>query len=86
MATPQPGTWHADPAHFRRPTRRAFLHVGLAGGLGPTLDGFFRLQAAPRFAERRVREVTHSFFLPGGIAHQDTSGPKPLAPIEYVEP
>ena len=34
------GTWYDDPAHFRRPTRRAFLHVGVVGGLGLTLaDG-----------------------------------------------
>ena len=39
------GTWHDDPAHFRRPTRRTFLHVGLVGALGLSLDQFFRLQA-----------------------------------------
>ena len=24
------GTWNDDPAHFRRPSRRGFLHVGPA--------------------------------------------------------
>ena len=33
MSHPTPGTWFADPAHFRRPTRRGFLHVGLVGAL-----------------------------------------------------
>ena len=32
------GTWQDDPAHFRRPSRRNFLFVGLAGALGLTLD------------------------------------------------
>ena len=35
----------ATPAHFRPPTRRAFLYVGLVGGLGLSLDQLFRLQA-----------------------------------------
>jgi hypothetical protein len=80
------GTWHDDPAHFRRPTRRTFLHVGFLGGLGLTLDQFFRLQAAqgataPAKAAQ-AQSVIH-IFLPGGMAHQDSWDPKPLAPIEY---
>jgi len=42
------GTWHDDPAHFRRPSRRDFLHVGFAGGIGLTLADFFRLEAAEK--------------------------------------
>jgi hypothetical protein len=81
------GTWNDDPAHFRRPTRRGFLHVGLLGGLGLTLDQFFRLQAMagnqPVGAkEAPARSVIH-IFLPGGMAHQESFDPKPFAPIEY---
>lgn len=80
------GTWLADSAHFRRPTRRAFLHVGLVGGLGLTLGEFFRLQAEEAKAgqpkEGLAKSLIH-IFLPGGIAHQDTFDPKPFAPVEY---
>jgi hypothetical protein len=79
--------WNDDPAHFRTPSRRGFLQVGLLGGLGLTLEQFFRLQAlqastpgAPK--EGPAKSVIH-IFLPGGIAHQDFVDPKPLAPIEY---
>ncbi len=85
MTRPALGTWFADPSHFRRPSRRAFLQVGAATGLGLSLPEFFRLQAhaegpAPKAAP--AQSVIH-IFLPGGIAHQDTFDPKPLAPIEY---
>ena len=79
-------TWNDDPAHFRRrqPSRRGFLAVGLIGGLGLTLDQFFRLQAAQgkTIKEGPAKSLIH-IFLPGGIAHQDSFDPKPLAPIEY---
>ncbi len=81
------GTWSDDPAHFRRPSRRAFLYVGLVGGLGLTLDDFFRLEAKAAPAARGAKEpaaksIIH-IFLPGGMAHQDSFDPKPFAPIEY---
>jgi uncharacterized protein (DUF1501 family) len=80
------GTWFDDPAHFRPPTRRSFLFVGLAGGLGLTLDNFFRLQArADTKAGKKeppAKSLIH-IFMPGGMAHQDTFDPKPYAPIEY---
>src|SRR5215468_3914503 len=81
----RPVTWKDDPAHFARPTRRAFLHVGLLGGLGLTLDQFLRLQAAEPRAPGKpapAQSVIH-VFLPGGIAHQDFVDPKPLSPVEY---
>ena len=31
---PITGTWLDDPAHFRRPSRRWFLQLGFAGGIG----------------------------------------------------
>jgi uncharacterized protein (DUF1501 family) len=75
------------PGQHVRPTRRAFLHVGLLGGLGLTLGDYFRLQAADAYSgppskEGRAKSVIH-IFLPGGIAHQETFDPKPYAPIEY---
>ena len=68
--------------------RRSFLQVGVVGGLGLTLDQFFRLQA--RAAEvapvadkpAPAKSIIH-IYLPGGMAHQDSWDPKPLAPIEY---
>jgi hypothetical protein len=81
------GTWHDDPAHFRRPTRRSFMQVGLIGGLGLTLDNYFRLQAQGATKdyvskEGPAKSVIH-IYLPGGAAHQETWDPKPNAPIEY---
>jgi uncharacterized protein (DUF1501 family) len=86
MKTQSAGTWHDDPAHFRRPTRRTFLHVGLIGGLGLTLADYFRLQAhagtTSAGKEPPAKSVIH-IFLPGGMAHQESFDPKPYAPIEY---
>jgi hypothetical protein len=86
MDKPITGTWHDDPAHFRRPTRRAFLHVGWVGALGLSLGDFFRLQAAEgqqgQTKEGKAKSLIH-IFLPGGSAHQETWDPKPFAPIEY---
>src|SRR5262249_9784781 len=88
MPTPQPGTWHADPAHFRRPTRREFLGVGWLGGLGLSLGSFLKLEAAARAAESgrasepRATSVIH-IYLQGGFAHMDSFDPKPEAPSEY---
>src|SRR5436190_420275 len=84
----KPITWSADPAHFRRPSRRGFLTVGALTGFGVTLDGVLRMQAAR--AERNIapskegkaKSVIH-IYLPGGMAHQDSFDPKPNAPIEY---
>jgi Protein of unknown function (DUF1501) len=80
-------TWLDDPAHFRRPTRRSFLYVGMLGGLGLSLGDFFRLQAQAGDAKTAAKDppaksVIH-IFMPGGMAHQETFDPKPYAPIEY---
>src|SRR6202051_598738 len=81
------GTWNDDPAHFRKPSRRGFLHVGMIGALGLSLDDFFRLRAGAAETKEAVKEpkaqsVIH-IYLPGGMAHQDSFDPKPYAPIEY---
>src|SRR3954462_11636128 len=80
------GTWRDDPWHFRRPSRRSFLQVGVIGALGLTLDNFFRLQARAeaKYYESKegpAKSVIH-IFLPGGMAAQESFDPKPLAPIE----
>src|SRR5688572_2494117 len=71
---------------FPRPSRRMFLHVGFAAGIGLTLGDLFRLEAraqekAPA-KEPKAKSLIH-IFLPGGMAHQESFDPKPLAPVEY---
>jgi uncharacterized protein (DUF1501 family) len=82
----QPGTWHADPAHFARPTRRELLSVGVCGALGLTLGQFFRLEAQAastgRKIEPKAKAVIH-IYLQGGFAQTDSWDPKPDAPAEY---
>jgi uncharacterized protein (DUF1501 family) len=90
MSKQPDGSWLSDPAHFRRPTRREFLHVGFLGGLGLTLGDFLRLQAFGETKDYATREgaaqsVIH-LFLPGGISAQESFDPKPYAPIEYRGP
>src|SRR5262245_56312959 len=82
MNIPRPGTWFADPAHFRRPSRRSFLQVGAVSALGLTLGDYYRLRAADEKKKAKAQALIH-IFLPGGIAHQDTFDPKPYAPLEY---
>lgn len=67
------------------PDRRSFLQVGVAAGL--TLDQFFRAQAAsaadaPGGKGPKAEACIH-IYLPGGMAHQESFDPKPLAPVEY---
>ena len=84
------GTWNADPAHFRPvPNRRNFLHVGAVGFLGLSLEGLLRNEARAVDSiggrpskEGKAKSLIH-IFLPGGMAHQDTFDPKPLAPVDY---
>ncbi len=93
MSDSKPVTWFDDPAHFRRTSRREFLYVGLAGGLGLSLGNFFKLRAEQaaiegNFAgqfEAKADSLIH-IFLPGGSAHHETWDPKPFAPIEYRGP
>ena len=87
MPAPRPGTWHADPSHFR-PTRRDILRVGWIGGLGLSLGTFLRLEAGAGMAaegraiEPKATSVIH-IYLQGGFAHMDSFDPKPDAPVEY---
>ena len=86
MSDSKPITWHDDPAHFRRASRRDFLYAGLVGGLGLTMGDYFKLRANETDVfEPTAQSIIH-IFLPGGSAHQETWDPKPLAPIEYRGP
>ena len=74
-----------------RATRRDFLHVGFAGGVGLTLADFFRIkkaQAEQKFYESKEGTAKSVIFIymPGGMCHQETFDPKPFAPIEYRGP
>ncbi len=88
MSNPRPGTWTADPAHFARPTRRDLIRVGWLGGLGLSLGGFLKMEAAVKAAEpankieAKAKSVIH-IYLQGGFAHMDSFDPKPDAPAEY---
>ncbi len=69
-----------------RSSRRDFLTVGALGALGITLGDLLRLESRAQESSGtpsgKAKRIIH-VFLPGGIAHQETFDPKPLAPIEY---
>ena len=86
MSDIQPVTWFDDPAHFRKASRREFLFTGLVGALGLTLGDMMKLRALETDVfEPKAQSLIH-IFLPGGMAHQESWDPKPLAPIEYRGP
>src|SRR5678816_560674 len=87
-------SWCDDPRHVRPGhSRREFLYVGLIGGLGLTLGKYFGMTSSSALAEQKFYEskegkaksIIH-IFLPGGMAHQESFDPKPLAPPEYRGP
>ena len=88
MTKPTPGTWHADPTHFQRPTRREVLYAGWLGGVGISLGSLLRLehasarQSGHAASEPKAQSVIH-IYLNGGFAHMDSFDPKPDAPVEY---
>lgn len=73
---------------FAGRSRREFLHVGAVSGLGLSLGGLFRAEAARGDTKSfqtfpgTAQSVIH-IWLPGGWAQQETFDPKPLAPLEY---
>ena len=72
-------------------SRRDFLHVGFAGGVGLSLADFFRIkeaQAEQKFYQSKegTAKSVIFIFMPGGMCHQETFDPKPYAPIEYRGP
>ena len=79
-------------AGLKNPGRRMFcrdaMQVGAVSGLGLSLGGLFKMQAArgdtKNYAnfEGTAKSVIH-IWLPGGFAQQETFDPKPLSPMEY---
>lgn len=69
------------PAPCQGPSRRAFLKVGVLGGLGLTLGDYFQLQAQAQTGPKAESAIF--IYLSGGFSHIDTFDPKPYAPIEY---
>ncbi len=74
----------------QRASRRDFMQVGFAAGLGLTLPELLKTEArgAAKFYESKegvAKSLIH-IYLPGGMAHQETWDPKPLAPSEYRGP
>jgi len=74
----------------RYTSRREFFYVGLLGGLGLTLPQFLRERAAADTKTYSTHDAVAQgiihIFLPGGMAHQESFDPKPLAPAEYRGP
>src|SRR4051794_38823231 len=93
-------SWCNSPDHVRPGrSRREFMYVGLIGGLGLTLPQLLKMEHEAKAAEAanstwggnttQIKPVAQScihIFLPGGMAHQESFDPKPLAPIEYRGP
>jgi hypothetical protein len=69
-------------------SRRTFLSVGTATGLGLSLPELLCMQQArgdqKNYAnvEAKADSLIH-IFLPGGMAHQESFDPKPYSPMEY---
>lgn len=71
-------------------SRREFLYTGLVGGMGLTLPMLLKLQAMQKIpevpsVEAKADAIIH-IYLPGGIAHQESWDPKPLASADYRGP
>ncbi len=86
MSDTKPVTWFDDPAHFGKASRREFLFTGLVGALGLSLGDMMKLRALETDTFQPTAQSLIHIFLPGGMAHQESWDPKPLAPIEYRGP
>ncbi|MEZ0277446.1 MAG: DUF1501 domain-containing protein [Roseimicrobium sp.] len=74
-------------------SRRDFMYVGMAGGLGLTLPNLLKLQAAAASgampeveAFKPIADSVIHIYLPGGMAHQESWDPKPFAAPDYRGP
>lgn len=66
--------------------RRRLLIGGLAGLGGITLPNYLKLKAEDAINPNAKAKGVIYIYLPGGMSHQESFGPKPLAPIEYRGP
>jgi hypothetical protein len=65
------------------PTRRSFLHAGLAGGLGLLLGDVLPAQARDGGSRDAPGKALIQVCLTGGLSHLDSFDPKPAAGSEY---
>lgn len=66
--------------------RRNLLVGGVAGLGGLTLPNYLKLKAEDAVNPNAKAQSVIYIFLPGGMSHQESFGPKPLAPVEYRGP
>ena len=66
--------------------RRKFLTVGSLTGLGLSLPAYLKAKAENSLTHHSKAESVIYIYLPGGMSHQESFGPKPLAPVEYRGP
>jgi len=66
--------------------RRNFLTVGSLGGLGLSLTSYLKAKAEDVINPNAKAQSVIYIYLPGGMSHQESFGPKPLAPVEYRGP
>lgn len=66
--------------------RRRLLIGGLAGLGGITLPNYLKLKAEDAINPNAKAKGVIYIYLPGGMSHQESFGPKPLAPVEYRGP
>jgi len=66
--------------------RRQLLIGGVAGLGGLSLPNYLRLKAEDAINANAKAQSVIYIYLPGGMAHQESFNPKPLAPVEYRGP
>ena len=66
--------------------RRKLLVGGVAGLGGLTLPNYMKLKAEDALNPNAKAQSVIYIYLPGGMSHQESFGPKPLAPVEYRGP
>ena len=66
--------------------RRKLLVGGVAGLGGLTLPNYLKLKAEDAVNPNAKAQSVIYIYLPGGMSHQESFGPKPLAPVEYRGP
>jgi hypothetical protein len=66
--------------------RRNFLTIGGLGGLGLSLPSYLKAKAEDAINPNAKAQSVIYIYLPGGMSHQESFGPKPLAPVEYRGP
>lgn len=73
---------------LNRHSRRDVLRVGSLAGLGVSLGGVLRTEAAQKdfVSKEGTAKSVIQIILPGGIAAQETWNPKPESPLEYRGP